>query len=70
MAEQPSGAQQSHIFAEEKMGGMRQNKLPKQRGKIALIVIFHRVISSPEAQKALRHIKIYYPDGKSPNERK
>lgn len=29
VAKQPSGAQQSRIFAKEKMGGMSQNKHPR-----------------------------------------
>lgn len=33
VVKQPSGAQKSHVLAKEKMGEMRQNKLPKQKGK-------------------------------------
>lgn len=69
---QPSGARQSHIFAKDKIGGMRQNKLPKQkRGvgeKKALIAIFHRAIPSLEDQKRHGCIHIYYPDRKCQNE--
>lgn len=46
MAKQPSGAQQSHILATEKMGEMRQNKLAEGK-KNTLIVTFLRITLSP-----------------------
>lgn len=52
---QPSGAQQSHILAKKKMGEMHQNKLPKQRGKKHIIVIFLCITPSLEDQKMLRY---------------